>query len=91
MFCIVLVFYSVAGPCIRFVVKSVEMARMNIKPLEVHLNALGAFDCTTVECMSYVRTYSSSAREVRIALAAIANLLAQWDFRSVICGRTYYM
>jgi hypothetical protein len=44
MFCIVLVFYSVAGPCIRFAVKSVEMAKMNIKPLEVRSNTLGAFD-----------------------------------------------
>jgi hypothetical protein len=35
MFCIVLVFYSVASPCIRFAVKSMEMAKMHIKHLEV--------------------------------------------------------
>jgi hypothetical protein len=86
MFCIVLVFYIVAG-CIRFAIKSMEMVRMNIKPLEVRSNALDTFDCTTVERMSYVRTYSSSAREVRVALSAIANLLAPWGFRAVICGR----
>jgi hypothetical protein len=75
----------------RFAVKSVEMAKMKIKPLEVHSNALGAFDHTTVECMSYIRTYSSLAREVRVALAAIANLLALWDFRAVIYGRTHIL
>jgi hypothetical protein len=69
MFCIVLVFYSVAGPCIRFAVKSVEMAKMNIKPLEVRSNALGAFDRTTVERMIYVQMYSLSARDPRVALA----------------------
>jgi hypothetical protein len=75
----------------RIVVKSVEMAKIKIKPLEVRSNALGAFDRTTVERMSYVRTYSSSAREVRVALAAIANMLAPWDFRAVICGRTHML
>jgi hypothetical protein len=64
----------------------VEIAKMNIKPLEVLSNALGAFDRTAVEHISYVRMYSSSAREVRVALAAIANLLAPWDFRVVIYG-----
>jgi hypothetical protein len=64
------------------------MAKMNIKPLEVRSKALGAFDRTTVKRMRYVQTYSSSACEVRIALAAIANLLVPWDFRAVICGRT---
>jgi hypothetical protein len=63
----------------------VETAKEAIKTLPVRSSALGAIDRTAVERTSYDRTYSSSAHEVRVALAAIANLLAPWDFRAVIC------
>jgi hypothetical protein len=33
--------------------------------------------------------HASSAHEVRIALAAISNLLAPWDFRVVKCDRVH--
>jgi hypothetical protein len=69
-------------------VKRVETAKEAIKTLPVRSNELGAFDRTAVERISYVQMYSSSAREVRVTLAAITNLLAPWDFRAVICGRT---
>jgi hypothetical protein len=61
MFCIVLVFYSVVGPCIRFAVKSVEMAKMHITTLEVHLIAQDLRSCTTmIERTGHDRAHSTS-------------------------------
>jgi hypothetical protein len=42
---------------------------MKLQPLQVRSNARPAFERTTVERRSHIRTYSSSAREVRVALA----------------------
>jgi hypothetical protein len=40
---------------------------------------------TWCDLAHYTRAHASSACEVRIALAAIANLFALWDFRAVKC------
>jgi hypothetical protein len=47
-----------------------------------------AFDRTWCNQMHNLRSNNSlSACEVHVALAAIANLLAPWDFKAVICNQ----
>jgi hypothetical protein len=62
---------------------------MELQPLQVRLNARPAFERTTVECRSHVRTYSPTAREVRVALSGpIVHRfnLAPW---AIICVQTH--
>jgi hypothetical protein len=55
----------------QFAVKSVEMAKMNIKPLEVRSNSLGCVQTHLVafKRKTHGRLQASSAREARVALA----------------------
>jgi D-serine deaminase-like pyridoxal phosphate-dependent protein len=58
-------------------------------PLPVRLSALGAIECNALEHKGHDRAHASSARKVRVALAAIANSLAPLDFKAVTCDRAH--
>jgi hypothetical protein len=84
--------FSVLVCCRSLVQIGVQMGEIEQKwkigPYQCDRSHLVRSSAYAVEHISYVRMHSSSAREVRVALAAIANLLAPWDFRAVICVRT---
>jgi hypothetical protein len=63
--------------------KGVELSKDGI------LARASAIERTTLEPKGHDQAHTLSAREVRVALAAIANLLASWDFRAVICDRSH--
>jgi hypothetical protein len=64
------VFYNVAGPCIQTIVARVEKDKRS----EV------LFPATALEPKERDRAHASSARVSRVALAAIASILAPWNF-----------
>ena len=80
MFSFVLVFYGVTGLCIQTAVKRAKSE--DLAPASV-------IECTRCDRVHYARAHGARssacliAREVHVTLAAIANLLALWDFRAV--------
>jgi hypothetical protein len=63
--------------------KGVELSKKGI------LAPTSAIERIALEPKVHDRVHTSSAREVCIALATIANLLAPWDFRTITCDRDH--
>jgi hypothetical protein len=88
----VLCYFSVLV-CCRSLVRIV-VQRSGIKQ-SGSLALVSAIDRTWCDRAHYVRSQKPQSntshvnREVRVALAAITNLLAPWVFRAVICDRSH--
>jgi hypothetical protein len=53
------------------------------------LATASAIESTALKPKGHDRVHALSSREVHVALVAIVNLLAPWDFRAVVCDRSH--